>query len=110
MNFFKCLIKGPPHTLEKFCIQAHSSKLLKYMNFYHVLELKMTRKNSIGWGVNFLKFTAIHENKSPCGIRTRDLRVGRSKLQPLRHRDRHQRLAIKLFHNALKSLCCDVLL
>lgn len=27
-------IKGPPHTWEMFCIQAHSSKLLKDMDFF----------------------------------------------------------------------------
>lgn len=50
--------------------------------------------------INFIHFT------TPCNIRTEDLPVRRPKQHPLRHRDKFRRY--RLFHNALKSLCCDV--
>lgn len=36
------------------------------------------------------QLNALHENKSPCSIWTRDMRVNRAHLYPLRYGDRHQ--------------------
>lgn len=55
------------------------------MDFKHVFDLKMTENvDYFFWGgVNFLNFTAIHGNKSPYSIRTRDLWVGSLNQHPL---------------------------
>lgn len=43
---------------------------------------------------SFKNFIATHEIKIPTSIRARNLYFGRSKLQPLRKRDRQEELAI----------------
>lgn len=62
-------IKGSPHT-------------------EHVFDLKMNKKINFGGKINFFNRTTIHQNKSPCDIRTQNLQNGRLKLHPLHHRDR----------------------
>lgn len=40
------VLKGPPHPLEKFCIQVHFFyNPLRIMEFKHTFDLKMTEKN-----------------------------------------------------------------
>lgn len=83
-------------TWEKFCIQAQYSKFSKRYEFLAYVRLENDNKkfNLGGENINFFNVTAISENKRPCSIRTLDEWVGRSKLYPLCHRDRHQNLAI----------------
>lgn len=38
--------KGSRHTWEKFCIQVHSFKLIKNMDFKHVFRIENGRKSS----------------------------------------------------------------
>lgn len=90
LNFSR-FINCPPHTLERFCLQAQSSKLLKDVDFKDVFDLKTTQKISLyGENINFLNVTAVHENKNPNSIQTWDLQVGRPKKHPLCHTDRQQ--------------------
>lgn len=76
------------------CIQAHSSKLLEDMDSKHMFSLKMCKKKLIlGKNSNFQVVPL--SMKSPCYVRTRDLRVGSRKLNSLRNRIRRNILAIQ---------------
>lgn len=71
-----------------------------------MFNLKITGKTSIFGGNIFIKLYMYYY---PGRIRTRDLQISRLKLHPLRKTDREQNFGYKLFNNAFKSPCCDIL-
>lgn len=72
---------------------AYKPELLNYLKIW-ISSMYSTDKNSILECGTIFYCTTFHKNKSHCVVRTRDLQIGRMRLHPLRHRDKHQSLAL----------------
>lgn len=94
-------VKGPPNFWET---STHKPILINYLTIW-LASMCSTwlwpKKNFRGKKSIFLNCTAIHENKRSWSIRNQDPWVGRSKLNQLCFRDRHQILADKNRHGVM---------